>query len=171
MAERRYRITLGERVVEIGVEDDADARLFTVDGGRLSAWLLPVGPDGGRRLIVGGRSYELLVSRNGPRIMLAVEGVAVEALVEDELAVRLAAFGGGNARSGGAQMVVAPMPGLVVRVNAVVGQPVKAGESLVVLQAMKMENELGSPRDGTVRAVAVEAGQAVEQGQLLVELE
>ena len=171
MVERRYRVTLGERVVEIGVEDDADARVLIVDGGRLSARLLPVGPDGGRRLIVGGRSYELLASRNGPRIMLAVEGVGLEALVDDELAVRLAAFGGEKSRAGGAQRVVAPMPGLVVRVNAAAGQAVTAGESLVVLQAMKMENELGSPRDGTVRSVAVEAGQAVEQGQLLVELD
>ncbi len=171
MAERRYRVTLGERVVDIAVEDDPDASLLTVDGGRLSARLLAVSPDGGRRLIVGGRSYELLASRNGPRVMLAIDGVALEALVEDELAVRLAAFGGGRSRAGGAQRIVAPMPGLVVRVNAAVGQAVTAGESLVVLQAMKMENELGSPRDGTVRSVAVEAGQAVEQGQLLVELE
>jgi biotin carboxyl carrier protein len=103
--------------------------------------------------------------------MVAVEGVALETLVEDELAVRLAAFSGGRSRTGGTQRVVAPMPGLVVRVNAAAGQAVTAGESLVVLQAMKMENELGSPRDGTVRSVAVEAGQAVEQGQLLVELD
>jgi biotin carboxyl carrier protein len=63
------------------------------------------------------------------------------------------------------------MPGLVVRVNVEPGRAVTAGESLVVLQAMKMENELASPRDGTVKAVAVEPGQAVEQGQVLVELE
>jgi acetyl/propionyl-CoA carboxylase alpha subunit len=171
MAERRYRVSLGERVVEVGVEDLADGRLLTVDRARLNARLLPVGPDGGRHLIIDGRSFELLASRNGPRIILAIEGVALEVLVEDELAVRLAAFGGGQARTGGAQRVVAPMPGLVVRVNAATGQAVTAGESLVVLQAMKMENELGSPRGGTVRSVAVEAGQAVEQGQLLVELE
>jgi biotin carboxyl carrier protein len=63
------------------------------------------------------------------------------------------------------------MPGLVVRVDAEVGQQVSAGQCLVVLQAMKMENELGAPSNGTVKQIHVEPGQAVEHGQLLLELE
>jgi biotin carboxyl carrier protein len=65
----------------------------------------------------------------------------------------------------------APMPGLVVRVAAVVGEPVQAGASLVVLEAMKMENELRASAAGVVQAVLVEPGQTVEKGQTLVELE
>lgn len=67
-------------------------------------------------------------------------------------------------------VVKAPMPGLVVRVEVAVGQPVAAGGGLVVLEAMKMENEICSPGAGTVRAVLVEPGQVVEKDAPLIEL-
>ena len=63
------------------------------------------------------------------------------------------------------------MPGLVVAIPVEVGQAVKRGERLVVLQAMKMENELTSPRDGRIAAVHAEEAQTVEQGFVLVTLE
>ncbi|MER3398468.1 MAG: hypothetical protein C4315_04555 [Chloroflexota bacterium] len=63
------------------------------------------------------------------------------------------------------------MPGLVVRVEAEAGQAVRRGQVLVVLQAMKMENELSAPRDGTVREVRVKPGQAVEHGEVLAVLQ
>jgi biotin carboxyl carrier protein len=97
--------------------------------------------------------------------------VSLDVGVEDERAARLAQFSGRAARAAGREVIAAPMPGLVVRVNVEAGQAVTAGESLVVLQAMKMENELASPRGGTVKAVVVEPGQAVEPGQVLVELD
>jgi biotin carboxyl carrier protein len=59
------------------------------------------------------------------------------------------------------------MPGKIVRVLAEVGQRVAAGQGLVVMEAMKMENELGSPRDGLVHELPVREGQAVEAGALL----
>ena len=67
--------------------------------------------------------------------------------------------------------LVAPMPGLIVRVNAAPGQQVTAGMGLVVMEAMKMENELRAPAAGTVKAVHAAPGQAVEKGTVLVELE
>ena len=63
------------------------------------------------------------------------------------------------------------MPGLVVRVNAQVGDQVSAGQGLVVMEAMKMENELRSQAPGRVKSVLVAPGQAVEKGTLLIELE
>ena len=63
------------------------------------------------------------------------------------------------------------MPGLVVRVQVEAGQAVAAGAGLVVLEAMKMENELQGQRGRTVRAVRVRSGEAVEKGQVLVEFE
>jgi pyruvate carboxylase subunit B len=67
--------------------------------------------------------------------------------------------------------VVAPMPGLIVRVNAAVGDAVAAGQGLIVMEAMKMENELRAQAAGRVKAIAVSTGTAVEKGALLVELE
>jgi pyruvate carboxylase subunit B len=63
------------------------------------------------------------------------------------------------------------MPGLVVRVDVVPGQSVAAGTGLVVLEAMKMQNELRAGAPGTVATVRVQPGQAVEKGQVLVEFE
>jgi pyruvate carboxylase subunit B len=66
--------------------------------------------------------------------------------------------------------VRAPMPGLVLRVEVEVGQELAAGGGLVVLEAMKMENEIRSPGPGKVKAILVEPGQAVEKGAPLVEI-
>ena len=68
-------------------------------------------------------------------------------------------------------MIKSPMPGLIVAVKVASGQAVKKGETLVILESMKMENELKAPREGKVGVVKVEARQAVEQGQPLVTLE
>ena len=70
-----------------------------------------------------------------------------------------------------ASAVLSPMPGKVVKVLVAVGDEVKSGQGVVVVEAMKMENELKSPKDGKVKAVAVKEGQPVEAGQSLVTLE
>lgn len=67
--------------------------------------------------------------------------------------------------------VKAPMPGLILDVNVNAGDEVKAGDYLLVLEAMKMENTLTAPRDGVVKAVFVKKGQTVEKNQLLIEME
>ncbi len=73
--------------------------------------------------------------------------------------------------SAGEQRIVAPMPGRVLRVLVAPGDPVTARQPLVVVEAMKMENELSSPRDGRVKEVAVHEGLSVEAGRLLVVVE
>jgi biotin carboxyl carrier protein len=93
-----------------------------------------------------------------------------------DVAVTLAAattFGRGNAGDHGRTdgKVRAPMPGRVVRVPVVAGQAVAARQAVVVVEAMKMENELRAPHAGTVRALHVRPGDPVDAGQLLVELD
>ena len=78
---------------------------------------------------------------------------------------------GAGPTASGPQRVVAPMPGKVVRVLVAAGDEVAAGQGLVVVEAMKMENEIGSPRAGRVASVEVSAGQNVETGARLVTLE
>lgn len=67
--------------------------------------------------------------------------------------------------------LIAPMPGLILDVKVQAGDQVRAGEYLLVLEAMKMENTLTAPRDGVVKSVAVKKGQSVEKNQLLIEIE
>lgn len=67
--------------------------------------------------------------------------------------------------------IKAPMPGLIIEINVMVGQAVKENENLVILSAMKMENSFLSPRDGVIKSIAVAVGDAVEKGQLMIEFE
>lgn len=67
----------------------------------------------------------------------------------------------------GAEKIVSPMPGTILRVNVSVGQAVKRGEVLAILEAMKMENEIMAPRDATVAAVSVAQGDSVNSGDML----
>jgi len=70
----------------------------------------------------------------------------------------------------GAIKVTSPMPGKILNVNVSIGQSVKRGDSLVILEAMKMENEIVAPKDGTVASINVSVGVSVEAGDLLVSL-
>ncbi len=90
-------------------------------------------------------------------------GSVLVAVAEGGLAARSA-----GAASSGPLHVCAPMPGRVIRVLAAEGRPVEAGESLLVVEAMKMENELKAPRAGRVERIEVGEGQAVEAGALLL---
>lgn len=102
---------------------------------------------------------------------LAYQGERWEVEVIDERTRYIRSLTGGSTgqRSGGT--LKAPMPGLVLRVQVAPGQKVTAGTGVIVLEAMKMENELKAAGAGVVRSVRVSAGEAVEKGQVLIEFE
>jgi biotin carboxyl carrier protein len=123
-------------------------------------------------LIIGGRSFQVDLDRRpgagATRIAATVGDSVVTLQVEDALRKRLAATGARPAARG--ESVRAPIAGKVVKVLVAVGDTVAAGKPLIVLEAMKMENELAAERGGTVSAIHRAAGQAVDTGDLLVEL-
>jgi biotin carboxyl carrier protein len=91
--------------------------------------------------------------------------------VEDERERRRRAAAGGGVAEGGEYHLKAPMPGLVVTVSVEEGQEVKKGQVLLILESMKMQNELKSPRDGVVNRIRVKAGESVEQKQALLSVQ
>lgn len=103
-------------------------------------------------------------------LQVLMRGVLYEATVEDEREKRLSKAAGGAAQTG-EFMLRAPMPGLVVKVAVAEGEAVKTAQVLVILESMKMQNELKSPRDGKVSRVQVKAGDSVEQRQILLSVE
>jgi pyruvate carboxylase subunit B len=143
-----------------------------VDGEPVTAHLEEVDGTPIVLLTLGGTLHRLAVQRGEGRGVYAIwsdsHRLQAEALDERRRAIRDMA-GAASANSGPAPLV-APMPGLVVRVNVRPGDQVQAGQALVVMEAMKMENELRSTSAGVVKAVAVQPGAAVEKGTLLVEL-
>jgi len=120
----------------------------------------------------GGTLHRLAVQRGETRGQYSIWSDAhrfqVEALDERRRTIRDMA--GAAAVASGPAPLVAPMPGLIVRVNAKPGDVVQPGQPLVVMEAMKMENELRSSSAGTVKSIAVQPGAAVEKGAVLVEL-
>jgi pyruvate carboxylase subunit B len=105
------------------------------------------------------------------RWALTEHGERVELEVLDERAHHIRGLTGAADQRRAAEVLKAPMPGLVVRIQVEPGVRVSAGDGLVVLEAMKMENELKAPAGGVVKRVRVTAGEAVEKGQVLVDFE
>ena len=116
-----------------------------------------------------GRSLDLAVTAlaNGEHFV-QLPHVAVTAIVEGRRARR---SGSGEATGTGEQRILAPMPGRIVRVLVKLGDEVAPRQGLVVVEAMKMENELTAARAGRVKDISVAEGQSVQAGQLLVIVE
>lgn len=123
-------------------------------------------------LLVDGGSYQAHVYPGEEEtLQVLMRGTLYTALIEDEREKRLRAAGGGGAAGSGEFIMKAPMPGLIVKVAVNEGDLVKKGQVLVILESMKMQNELKSPREGKVTRVQVKAGDSVEQRQSMVSVE
>jgi len=133
-----------------------------------------VGEGGRYSLLIEGKSYEVFARRitkadqkDSETYEIQVAGQRFEVTVEDERAKLLAGLARSTATTGEAT-VHAPMPGLVVGVPLEQGTKVESGQTVVVLEAMKMENDLSSPIGGVIKEIKVNKGQTVDQGEVLV---
>ena len=148
---------------------DRTAAGVTAQGEALDVRMSAVGPSA-VLVVAQGRPSVATVERDGKTARVTVGGHIVEVTIKTETDLLLERFGMDAADTSAEREVRAPMPGLVLRVLAEVGEAVEAGQGLVVLEAMKMENELKAPAAGVVQAVHGVAGAAVAKGDLLVEL-
>lgn len=144
----RFRVAFGD------AESDVDARQVA---------------EGIWSILIGGASHIVDVSEEGGVSLVEVDGESYSIRVEEETRYIIRTRGGKASASG--QVLKAPMPGKVVLVEVEVGQVVAAGDGLIVLEAMKMENEFRAVAAGTVKEIRVAAGQAVNLGDVLVVIE
>lgn len=100
-----------------------------------------------------------------------INGELVSVEVKDDLQLMLDKMGGSAKKKVASGDIKAPMPGLVVKLSVVVGESVKKGQGLLILEAMKMQNEIKSPIDGVIKEIKVSEKQAVEKNYLLMKLE
>ena len=119
-------------------------------------------------LIVDGKSHEGYVAQEDDIWQVLLRGRLYPITVEDEREKRLRSAAGGGVAETGEFHLRAPMPGLVVTILVEEGHQVQKGQVLLILESMKMQNELKSPRDGTIGRVRVKAGETVEQKQTLL---
>jgi biotin carboxyl carrier protein len=121
-------------------------------------------------LIVDGRSHESYIYQGDDNWQVLMRGRLYPVQVEDEREKRLRAAAGGGVAETGEFHLRAPMPGLVVAIPVTEGQPVKRGQVILILESMKMQNELKAPRDGTVGRIRIRPGETVEQKQTLLSM-
>jgi biotin carboxyl carrier protein len=168
-ASNTYFATLptGGSPVHVEVADIGEGRFrVQIDG---KTWDVDAAalPGGSLSLLTEGRSYDVVLQPGRDTTVVGLNGLHIALELVDEGRKRLK-----SARSRlsaqGPQTILAPMPGKVARVLVQAGEAVAEGQGLVVVEAMKMENELKSPKEGTVVEVAVREGQAVEGGAKLV---
>lgn len=122
------------------------------------------------QITVNGNAYEVEVEEIGGGVSAAPVAAPVAAPAPKAAPAAAPKAAAPAAAPAGATAVNAPMPGNINAVNVTVGQAVKKGDNLVILEAMKMENEIKAPADGTVASIAVTKGQTVNTGDLLVSL-
>jgi biotin carboxyl carrier protein len=122
-------------------------------------------------LLMEGISYEAYVSEDDGNWEVMLRGDLYTARVEDEREKRLKAAAGAGVASTEEFHLKAPMPGLIVNVPVEEGQEIAKGDVLVILESMKMQNELRSPKDGRVVRIRVGAGDSVEQKETLLSVE
>jgi pyruvate carboxylase subunit B len=165
----KYYVTVNGEEHEV----DLDGAAVQTDGTETTAHLTEVEGTPVQLVNIGGSVHRVLVKRGERRGLytLSIDGHRFEVDALDERARTIRELSGNAAAASGPAPLVAPMPGLIVRVNAKPGDRVQAGQGLVVMEAMKMENELRATADGVVKTVLATPGKAVEKGAILLEME
>ena len=144
------------------IVDILDEHRVSVDGVTYQMDFMPVGDQPVYSLVVDGQSFDAHVYPNEDTWQVLFHGTRFTASVEDEREKRLRAALAGRVAEHEDYHLKAPMPGMVVSIPVQEGQMIQKGEVLVVLESMKMQNELRSPRDGKVTRLRVKIGDRVE---------
>jgi biotin carboxyl carrier protein len=181
-AEPKYLASVGQRAFGISL---ISPQKLEIDGKEVSFDFRPL-QGGSYSLILGTRSFVVEHVESGKSIgsrssdtdgilgtteVVSIKGKEYYVLVDDERSLLLKRFALKPLVGTGTHVVKAPMPGLISRLEARVGEEVEKGQGLLVLEAMKMENEIRANGKGRVTAIHVEMGMAVEKGQPLVTVE
>ena len=167
----RLRARVGEQLHEVEITRRADGTIAaSVDGRSYSLTMREPQPLVYSILLEGGASHEAILQQKLNTTRVRVDGVGFEVVPEEAGGAGLGARAG-RAGAGGQARVAAIMPGRVVRLLVKPGDQVEARQGLLVVEAMKMENEITAPRAGTIKQILVAAGRPVEAGEPLLVLE
>ncbi|EON75482.1 biotin/lipoyl attachment protein [Lunatimonas lonarensis] len=162
-----YKVTLGKQTVSV----ESTGNQYTVEGSPLE-WDIRRIKENHFHILYKNRSLNLeVIGWDEPQKILRVKlnGRMAELEIKDPRDLLLEKLGIRDTRSSLHSDIKAPMPGLILKIPVTIGQSVAKGDTLLVLEAMKMENVIKSPQDGTIKAITVSQGQSVEKNQLLVQ--
>ena len=164
----KYITTVEDREFLVEIIDEkhvsVDGKVYEVDFESVSGQ--PV-----YSLILDGKSHESYVAQGDHDWQVLIRGRLYPVTVEDEREKRLRSAAGGGVAETGEFHLRAPMPGLVVTILVGEGQEIKKGQVLLILESMKMQNELKSPKAGVIKEIRVTEGAAVSAGDILATIE
>ncbi len=161
----KYFATIGDKQFEVEIKADQQ---IAVDKKPLIADFQSVGDQPVYSLILDGDSFEASIYTTESGIQVLLQGQLFEVHVEDERQQRLRQSSSAPQIRSGDIHLNAPMPGIVIDIPVVEGQEVARGDNVIILESMKMQNEIKAPRDGTVNRLRVKAGDSVDQNQILL---
>jgi biotin carboxyl carrier protein len=163
-----FNVQIDGRETTLDVREDGAQREFRLGSGELRrAHVLEIEP-GVFSILLDGRSYEARVESAQEGVWVTIRGRRLRVELEDP---RRASRKSKDRRTDGPLQVAAPMPGKIVRILVALGDEVIAGQGLVVMEAMKMQNELKASRPGRVAAIPVHEGDTVSAGAVLAVIE
>ena len=161
----KYITTVNDHEYTIEILDEAH---ISIDGIEYEIDFERVGNQPVYSLVLGGQSFEAHVYSEEDQWQVLLRGDQYNAVVEDERERRLRVQFEGGPTEHGEYRLKAPMPGLVIAIPVAEGQEIEKGDVLLILESMKMQNELKAPRAGKISRVRVTAGERVEQKQTLL---
>ncbi len=164
---------IAENKTEYKVAFDKTTNAGLVDGKEFS-WDVAQVNESTFHVIKDSMSYNIEVLSLKPdtkEVYLKVNGTKYKYQIKDKFDELLHSLGMDNLASAKVSDLKAPMPGLVLEIDVEVGQSVEKGDSLLILEAMKMENVIKSPTEGVVKSIAINKGEAVEKNQVLLNFE
>jgi biotin carboxyl carrier protein len=164
----KYFVEIAGREHEVDLEERLGQLSVTVDGDSVGLSYDDIDDQGQLLVISRGQSYGVSIEGDQNRIGITIAGHLYDVRIEDERERAAHAAERAEASAGG--LVKAVMPGVVVQVLVEVGAEVAAGEPLLILEAMKMQNEIGAPSAGVVQELHVSKGEAVSAGARLITL-
>lgn len=161
----KYITTVGNEQFIIDINQDGQV---TLNGEVVNAEMRQTMDTTLYSILIDNESHDIRMNEGDGVYVVQLSGQIIEVVVEDERTRRLAGLKGSAGAATGEVVIKASMPGVVVEVPVEQGQQVKRGDIVLILESMKMQNELKAPRDGIIHAVRVEPGTKVDQNAILL---
>jgi biotin carboxyl carrier protein len=161
----KYVVTVDDQTYEIGINQEVQ---ITFDEEEVDIDFASVGEGGLYSLLVNNESFEAMVEERDGTWYVLMRGDLYEVSVVDQRTQLLRARAGEHIPESGEIAIKSPMPGLIVKIPVEPGQEVEQGQTVIILESMKMENELKAPRAGRIERINVAPRESVEQGKVLL---